>query len=788
MSTTTATSSASNSSAPISFQGINSGLNTSEIITELTQADQIPITRDQNQQTVLQSQEGIYSQLSSYISQFQTDAESLNNPSTFNTVTASSSNTAAATITTTSGALPGTYNLTVNQLAQAEKIVSGAQTDTTSALNLSGTIEINGKSLAIGTGESLTAITQAINGLNAGVTAGLVDGGSGNAYLSLTSSQTGTANAIQLSDMSGNVLQSLGFTNGTTSVANPITNGAASYGFSSQSSDLSSIIGSSSSGTIQINGTSIAVNFATDSLQAISANINAADAGVTASVKSVTNNGTTRYQLQIVGSNGSTPTCTDSNNVLQSLGVLQQGVSNELVSAQDAKFTLDNASITSSSNTVTTAIPGATLTLLEGTKANPATTTIALTQSTSGITSALQNFVTDYNQVADFISSESTINTSTYATGPLFGDPTANQISNALTSTLFANVPGITGTYNNLASLGLTLNQSGDLSLNTDVLNQALASNPTQVQQLFQATGSSSNPNISYVSSTSSTLASSSSGYAVNISQLATKAQYVAPTAQTTAATNSEILTFGGNLLSNQDYQVVLNVGATLQDTVNQINADSKLRSLLTASINSNGQLEIDSKVYGTPGNFTIQSNQPASNDDSGVGSSSQTPTTAGLDVAGTINGEAATGSGQTLTGSSTDANAAGLSIQYLGSTTGAVGSINFSQGLAANLTTLLKGFTDPTSGLIATATNGLQTQYTDLSTEITQLQATMTSDTTNLQNEFNAMETAIGQIQQEGKDLNALLGTTSSSSSSSSSGSSSSSSGSSGTSSTTGA
>jgi flagellar hook-associated protein 2 len=776
MSTTTAT------SAPISFQGISSGLDTSSIITELTQADQVPITNDENQQTVLQAHEGVYTELGSNLSSFQTAVQALNDPSTFNSVTSSSSNTSTATVTSATGALAGTYNLTVTQLAQAEKIVSGAQTDTTSELNLSGTIEINGKSTMIGTSQSLTSIAQAINNLNAGVTAGIVNGGSGNSYLSLTGSQTGAANAIQLSDMSGSVLQSLGFTTGTTSIANPITNGATSFGFSSESVALGTQIGASASGNIEINGSSIAVNFATDSLSTIASNINASGAGVSASVVSTTTNGTTGYQLQIVGSSGSTPAFTDSGNVLQSLGILQQGVSDELVNAQDAKFTLDNASITSASNTVTTAIPGATLTLLSGTTADPATSTIALTQSTAAVTTALQNFVSGYNSVADFISSESTVNTTTYASGPLFGDSTADQISSSLTSMLFQNVPGLSGSLTNLASLGLTLDQTGDLSLDTDVLNSALTSSPTQVAQIFEATGSGSNPNISYITSSSSTLASGASGYPVNITQLATKGQYVASTPQTSVESNAETLTFGGALLGSNNYSLILNIGASLQDTVNQINSDAKLGPLLTASINSSGALELDSKSFGSPGDFTVSSNLAASSDNTGIGLTTQSPTTAGLDVAGTIDGEAATGNGQILTGASTNTNTPGLSLQYAGTTTGAVGSLNFSQGIASQLNSLLTSFTDPTTGLIATATNGLQTQYTDLGTDITNLQAQMAADTANLTTEFNNMESEIGQLQAESKSLDALLGSSTSSSSSSTGGTTSSSSGTSST------
>jgi hypothetical protein len=52
-------------------------------------------------------------------------------------------------------------------------------------------VVINGKALAVTATDTLTTIAQRINGLGAGVTASLVDGGSGSAYLTLASNTTG---------------------------------------------------------------------------------------------------------------------------------------------------------------------------------------------------------------------------------------------------------------------------------------------------------------------------------------------------------------------------------------------------------------------------------------------------------------------------------------------------------------------------------------------------------------------------------------------------------------------
>src|SRR6202044_3235440 len=107
-------------------------------------------------------------ELGTGLQSFQTAAQTLSNPSSFQTVTANSSNTGVATISTTGNALSGNYNLTVTQLAQAQMILSSAQSSSSSALGLSGTVVVNGHSLTVNSTDSLDSIAGNINGLNAG--------------------------------------------------------------------------------------------------------------------------------------------------------------------------------------------------------------------------------------------------------------------------------------------------------------------------------------------------------------------------------------------------------------------------------------------------------------------------------------------------------------------------------------------------------------------------------------------------------------------------------------------
>jgi flagellar hook-associated protein 2 len=681
----------------------------------------------------------------------------LANISKWNTLSGTSSNTSVASIQTTSGSQAGTYNLTVSNLATAQKISSAGQSSTTTALGLTGTFVINGKALDVSNTDTLTSIAQKINGDKMGVTASLINGGGANgAYLTLTSNATGAANAVQVSDLSGSVMQTLGIIGGTTSIRNPITNGALSGTFSSQTTALGTLMGGATpgSGSFTLNGTTVNVNFATDTLSSVAADINSANAGVTASIQSVTTNGTTGYQLQIV-SNAGPLTTTDPNGLLGSLGVLQNNYGDQLIQATDASYKLDTVNLTSATNTITGVIPGTTITLLSGTASTPGTSTLSISTDTSAIDTAVQQFVSDYNAVGGFIAQESSIDPTSYATGPLFGDFTTQQVQSELSSALFNNVLGTASGLQNLSQLGFSLSQTGVLALNQTTFDNALNANPSGVAQLFASSGSSTATGLSYVSATPKTVATGNP-YSVNITQAATQSTLTAGSAQTMASTNAEQLTFDGQLFGNSSYVLTLNIGNSLQDTVNQINGDATASQYVTASIN-NGALELTSKMMGTPSTFTVTSNVAAGADNTGIGTGGNTYVQ-GLDVAGTINGEAATGNGTYLTGNAGNATSDGLEVNYTGTSTGAVGSINYTNGIASQINNQITNMTNSTNGIFVAATNSMTQQVASINTEIAQLQQQVATEQTQLENEFAAMESAVAAMQQQSSQLGSML------------------------------
>jgi flagellar hook-associated protein 2 len=114
------------------------------------------------------------------------------------------------------------------------------------------------------------------------------------------------------------------------------------------------------------------------------------------------------------------------------------------------------------------------------------TSTLTISQSTAPITTAVNDFVTAYNTYNSEVSELSSYNSSTGQAGVLLGDPTLSAIQSQISQVMSSSVQG--NSIGNLASLGITRNSDGSLSLNSTTLANDLSSNPSTVQNLFAST------------------------------------------------------------------------------------------------------------------------------------------------------------------------------------------------------------------------------------------------------------------------------------------------------------
>ncbi len=153
-------------------------------------------------------------------------------------------------------------------------------------------------------------------------------------------------------------------------------------------------------------------------------------------------------------------------------------------------------------------------------------------------------------------------------------------------------------------------------------------------------------------------------------------------------------------------------------------------------------------------GLFTVTSNKFGSVSKleiSGNGASSlfgvQT-TVDGVDVAGTIGGAAATGSGKNLTGNSGSASA-GIQVSVNG---GAVpsdrGTINISKGIGAQFTELLDSFLTATTGSIPGKNSGLNNSLTQLAKQREALNTRLAETEKRYRREFSALDVTLSSMQ----------------------------------------
>ncbi|UCH07609.1 MAG: flagellar hook protein, partial [Deltaproteobacteria bacterium] len=129
-----------------------------------------------------------------------------------------------------------------------------------------------------------------------------------------------------------------------------------------------------------------------------------------------------------------------------------------------------------------------------------------------------------------------------------------------------------------------------------------------------------------------------------------------------------------------------------------------------------------------------------------------------GLDVVGTINGEAATGLGQILTGDDEEANVDGLVIKYTGTATGDVGNIKLTLGTAELFDRVLFNITDAYEGYVGFKQDSLQNTINNLETQIEQMEARLSAKMENMINRFVAMEVALSKIQSQSQWLSGQI------------------------------
>ena len=493
--------STNNGSTGLSVAGLASGTNWTTTVEELANAERAPETQWEAQQTKLQSQNNAYTTISGDLATLQTDVETLQDPSLYQGTTATSSDTSIASATSEAGATLGSFTFDITQLATASQLTgaTGISQSLVPSGGDPGTVTIGSANFAT----PVTAGTFTINGQQVTVAAtdtlqDVFDNIATATNNAVTASYNSTSDEITLSSSSpivlgsetdtSNFLQSAGLYNSSTS-SDTITSNTA-LGTVQLNSDMTSAglgtavsDGGAGNGAFTINGVTINYNSSTDSLNDVLSRINNSSAGVTASYNNLTNN----FVL--------------TNSTTGAIGITAQDVTGNFLAAtglsggtlsegSNLLYTVNGNStqLVSQSNTITSASSG--INGLTVTPVQKGSTTVSVSSNTAAITTAINQFITDYNTVESYISTQQAVTTSSSGTttpGTLTGDLTANGIANDLRDNTNQPVPGLSGAIQMLSDLGIQTNgQNNTISLSSpSTLSAALTSNLSGVQSFF---------------------------------------------------------------------------------------------------------------------------------------------------------------------------------------------------------------------------------------------------------------------------------------------------------------
>ena len=333
--------------------------------------------------------------------------------------------------------------------------------------------------------------------------------------------------------------------------------------------------------------------------------------------------------------------------------------------------------------------------------------TITIEQDKKEPPVAIQEFFATYNELIDYIDQQTEYDTETGEASPLIGNRDVADLKNQLGALVTNVVPGLDSNMNRLSQLGLDINGTGKLTLDSAQLDKALNGeiegvDRSDIKKLFGLGGVSDTPKIEFILGSSSTNATDSA-VQVDISQAAERGSVTATNVASNGATDLLNSTVTIDDSSNEfsftiDGQETETFTLTNGTYTYQEIADNLQSALIGSSLDAaqnatisldDGKLNITSGSYGSSSTIAEISGSAASvlgftGSESGEG----TDVVGNFIVDGVI--EPATGTGRVLIGDSDNENTADLQLKItLGAadiTEGIEGSLTISRGITSQM------------------------------------------------------------------------------------------------------
>lgn len=518
------------------------------------------------------------------------------------------------------------------------------------------------------------------------------------------------------------------------------------------------------------------INSANNTLQGARDAINKANKGVQATIVNTGTTSSPSYQLLLTSTatgDQSQFTVNAGDTSLDFSTVTQKGIDANIQLGDGENSTAID--IHKATNTIDDLIPGVSLNIVDVDKTK--TIKVDVSRNTAAVKTAIQDFVTQFNDLNKAVNDQFVVDPTTGNAGALMGDWDLQDLQQSLMSVVTNTVPGAEKNYSSLAAVGVTLNMTGDLQIDDATLSNAIETAPDKVVSLFAAGMQSDSTYVSYLASGSNTQASGTDGWSVDVTQPATKAQVTGAKAiPLDGLGSSEILTVSA--IGGKSRAISLSLGMKLSQIVGEVNTYSAETGVAAVATDADGNVSSDSAQnlyltlrsarYGLAYDvsaFSSRSNGEGFDDSTGIGTKPVTGTDPkgelgnqkgflGSDVQGTINGEYAYGLGQVLTSDPETNKLASKGLALLiASDAPMTTRVVFTKGVGTMIRDTLTNMTS-TTGTVTKAENGLNDRMLELDKQIADWDTRLQTQQDRISAQFSAMESQLAKLQDQGNYL----------------------------------
>jgi flagellar hook-associated protein 2 len=271
----------------------------------------------------------------------------------------------------------------------------------------------------------------------------------------------------------------------------------------------------------------VTIDSSNNTLAGVRDEINAANGGVTATI--VNDGATNRLVITsketgevnglkiTVADDDSNPTDTSGLSRLAYDPLASNGTGKNMSQLQaplNALLNIDGIDVVKASNSVSDAIEGVTINLL--TTSNSQAVNLGVASDQAKIKESVTAFVDAYNKVMDTLKTLTKYDEAGKTSGKLLGDATARSVTSQLKSVISKTVD-TGGTITSLTDIGVGFQRDGKLALDSTKLTNAITNNFDDIAALFSTSARTSDPQVSYLGSTSKTQTGT---YPITVSQI----------------------------------------------------------------------------------------------------------------------------------------------------------------------------------------------------------------------------------------------------------------------------